>query len=235
MRQGQTCLQDLVERQGIPVFDQIPAALACVNRVLREDLRPQDLSREDNVNPVKIANIQLGDKLVKLQEVFDSLDVNNTGEISLSDMRSAFRIMTGEELSVDCLRAIAIGQMDASKEELQSQYTTCLDDIRVNFDEFCCIVTEFKSQLDSNSNLLNALSGKVMLLVNPLSRVMEWIWRPLALNDETVHRHHQSEINSVQAAPAHRPILFETQYRDIYLGGSGYPNWREDIAIPILK
>lgn len=80
---GQTILQDLVERQGIPVFNSIPIALNCTAKVntskimssivlklllsvqiLRENLSVQDLSLKDYAQPVKMAHVQLGDKLM---------------------------------------------------------------------------------------------------------------------------------------------------------------------------
>jgi hypothetical protein len=210
-----------VERQGIPIFDQVPVALACVARILREGISPQELSREDNVTPVRMAHIQLGDKLIKLRGLFDSLDFDNKGEITLTDLRLAFRIITGEELTVSNLRAIANGQIGGLYDN-SSQFTTInLDDIRINFDEFCCIVTEFKSQINSNDKFGQILAKKLStFLVEPIYKVFEWLFKPVTsvckLSDEQ--------------------IPYDTHYRDIYLGGSANPSlWREEIAIPLLK
>jgi len=209
-----------VERQGIPIFDQVPVALACVARLLRENINPQDLSREDNATPVRMAHVQLGDKLIKLRGVFDSLDFDNKGEITLTDLRLAFRIITGEELSVNNLRAIANGQIGGVNEDKSQFRTINLDEIRINFDEFCCIVTEFKSQISPNDRLSETLSKKLTFILQPISKVVEWFFKPVTsvckLNDEQ--------------------IPYDAHYRDIYLGGSAHPsNWREEIAIPLLK
>ncbi len=210
-----------MERQGIPIFDQVPVALACVARLLGEGISPQDLSREDNATPVRMAHIQLGDKLIKLRRLFDSLDFDNKGEITLTDLRLAFRIITGEELTVSNLRAIANGQIGGVYDD-RSQFTTInLDDIRINFDEFCCIVTEFKSQINSNDKFGQMLAKKLStFLVEPIFKVVEWFFKPVTsvckLSDEQ--------------------IPYDTHYRDIYLGGSANPSlWREEIAIPLLK
>ncbi|CAG2162161.1 unnamed protein product [Oppiella nova] len=223
LQQSQSYLQDLVERQGIPIFDQLPVALACVNRILREGIRPQDLSREDNAMPVRMAHIQLGDKLIRLREVFDSLDNDNTGEISLTDLRLAFRMVTGRELTNNNLRQIAIGRYGIDGIECDAEYKTInLDDITINFEEFCCIVTEFKSQITANEKLAQLLTKKLVFLVDPIQRLFNWLLKPVR--------------NALNCPPSPQHIPYDHQYRDIYLGGDTYPNtWREDIAVPLLK
>lgn len=64
LQQGQRYLQDLVERQGIPVFHNIQQAVQCSVTILRKNLRPQDLTAQDSAAPVKMAYLQIGDKLM---------------------------------------------------------------------------------------------------------------------------------------------------------------------------
>ncbi|XP_063245171.1 uncharacterized protein LOC134546333 isoform X3 [Bacillus rossius redtenbacheri] len=138
---GQMMLQDLVERQGIPVFESIPAALNCTAKVLRENISIHDLSLKDFVQPVKMAYVPLGDKLIKLREAFDALDTTNSGELCLADVCMAFRILTNRDLCLEDLRSIVVGQTGVLGKDVQS---IPLEQLRVNFDEFCAIVAEFK-------------------------------------------------------------------------------------------
>ncbi|XP_023210061.1 uncharacterized protein LOC111612999 [Centruroides sculpturatus] len=64
LKQGQRFLQDLVERKGIPVFRNIPNALTCAARLIREKIYPQDLNVNDIANPIKMPYVHLGDKLM---------------------------------------------------------------------------------------------------------------------------------------------------------------------------
>lgn len=125
----------------------------------------------------------------------------------------------------------------------------------MNFDQFCCILTEFRnlpasSKANSEEDhererrLWDVLVGKAGALlysvVSPVSRIL---CRPssspgckategtsaanqavpvgLARSDSSA----SSSIDSMVGGP-----------RDVYLGGScGATNWRESIAIPLLK
>ncbi|XP_069697772.1 uncharacterized protein raw isoform X9 [Periplaneta americana] len=109
---GQMMLQDLVERQGIPVFESVPVALNCTAKVLRENISVQDLGLKDFAQPVKMAHVQLGDKLIKMREAFDALDNTGSGELCLADVCMAFRILTNRNLSLTHLKSIVAGQTD---------------------------------------------------------------------------------------------------------------------------
>merc|ERR1712126_116306 len=67
-------VQDLIERQGIPVFNNIKVALDCTTKVLKENLSIEELGLKDQAQPVRLAHIQIGDKLIRLREAFDTLD-----------------------------------------------------------------------------------------------------------------------------------------------------------------
>lgn len=140
---GQLMLQDLVERQGIPVFNNIPVAINCTAKILREKLNLQDLAVTDFVQPVKMGHIQVGDKLAKLREAFDALDTTHSGQISLTDVCLAYRLMTNRKLSVTDLRRIVSGQTDCKETGKPTH---------VNFDEFCTIVAELKSSANTNGS-----------------------------------------------------------------------------------
>lgn len=207
---GQAIVQDLVERQGIPVFSDIHMALQCTARMLREGISPQDLGLADHAQPVRMAHIQLGDKLIKLREAFDALDTSNSGVLGLTDVCLAFRILTNDDLSMEDLQCIIANQRHSLQNVKKEE------DVVVDFDQFCCIVSEFKNkQTDGHrflrSVILRTLDWFHSLTVNPFARIIEWI------------------------LPRRRVRLLSGQ-RDVYLGGScGPTKWREEIAIPILK
>ncbi|XP_059484261.1 uncharacterized protein LOC132201798 isoform X7 [Neocloeon triangulifer] len=196
---GQTILQDLVERQGIPVFDSIPVALNCTAKILRENLSVQDLSLKDFAQPVKMAHVQLGDKLIKLRETFDALDHNGCGQLNLADVCMAFRILTGKNLSMKDLRSIVASQRGVLGKDVTD---VPLEQQSVSFEQFCSIMAEFKMR----EKWVTGPSSR-----SPLSR------SPTSTNNVSI-----SQLPSC--------------LRDVYLGGSASnSNWRDEIAIPILK
>ena len=101
LKNGQEVLQDLVERQGIPVFDNISVALNCTEKVLRENITVQELSHND------LTHVRIGEKLIKHREAFDALDTMETGELSLTDACLAFRLLTNRDVSINDVRNIA--------------------------------------------------------------------------------------------------------------------------------
>merc|ERR1719449_510880 len=99
-------VQDLIERQSIPVFNNIKVALNCTTKVLKENLSIEELGLKDQAQPVRLAHIQIGDKLIRLREAFDTLDSAKTGKLSLLEIRMAFRIHVHRDLSSNDLQAI---------------------------------------------------------------------------------------------------------------------------------
>ena len=43
-------------------------------KVLKENLAIEELGLKDEAQPVRLAHIQIGDKLIRLREAFDTLD-----------------------------------------------------------------------------------------------------------------------------------------------------------------
>ena len=209
-----------MERHGIPIFDEITKALECVALILNEGIKPQELTRKDGT-PLRSNHSSLSDKLIGLREVFDSFDSEKKGEITLTDLKLAFRTLTDRELTNNHLHQIAIAQIGGLNESDPNLRTINSDDIRVNFDEFCCIVTEFKSQISTNEKLGQNIVNKVIF--EPISRPIERLRKPV-----------NSAFKSSNS-PQHIP--YDPHYRDIYLGGSTSQSctWREDIAIPLLR
>ncbi|KAG8184235.1 hypothetical protein JTE90_013211 [Oedothorax gibbosus] len=229
LQQGHRYLQDLVERQGIPVFHNMHHAVQCTATILRKNCRPQDLTQQDSVSrPVRMAYLHIGDKLIKLKEVFDDLDSDNCGTITLKDVGMAFKILTSTDLPIDNLKSIVAQQKDLCNDtSCDVREEVAFDKVRVDFDQFCCIMTELRNQAESKFPNLAALRNKASELIysvlNPLSKLVDWVRpenRPLG---------HEEKNNG-------NDIAYDATYRDVYLGGTRRPStWREDIAIPLLK
>ena len=69
----------------------------------------EELGLKDQAQPVRLAHIQIGDKLIRLREAFDTLDsagkTEKTGKLSLSEIRMAFRIHVHRDLTNTDLQA----------------------------------------------------------------------------------------------------------------------------------
>ncbi|XP_075226881.1 NDT-like domain-containing protein raw isoform X2 [Lycorma delicatula] len=158
-------LQDLVERQGIPVFSDIPLAINCTAEVLRDDLNVQTLGVSDYSLPVKLNNFQNRDKLIKLKEAFNTLVKKKDGEINLCDVYMACRILMNRRITVPELKKIVASRADCVG--VRSN---------INFEEFCSIVSELmttsatitSSSTSTNpTNGLNGTSEKWILCSHP--------------------------------------------------------------------
>ncbi|XP_046398279.1 uncharacterized protein LOC124165067 isoform X3 [Ischnura elegans] len=272
---GQAVMQDLVERQGIPVFDSIPVALDCAAKVLRENIGVQDLGLKDNAQPVKMGHVQLGDKLLKLRETFDDLDTGKTGKLSLMEVCLAFQSLSGRTLHPDELLIVASGILGRESEAADGSIENnhhCMDGepkqpkrrqqlvprmlcvnltnesaLRVNFEQFCAIVAEFKARghLDciaqSSDSKANSDREKRTEEMKPSKDTEEHSEGTTLNSTERAvdSQHHILELGgngqTLSTTLARNDGELSRQI-DVYLGGScGDSRWREDIAIPILK
>jgi len=135
---GMIVVNDLVERQGIPVFDSIDVALECATKVIKQGLAVEDLGLLDGARPVQHAQLQIGDKLVRLREAFDAVDTLQSGTITLNDLKMAFRIHVHRDLTSSDLKNIASYLKDGS-------------DGAIDFNKFCCIVADFRQKKQKHS------------------------------------------------------------------------------------
>lgn len=209
---GFNTVRDLVERQEIPVFGEITHALNCTAKILRENIYPQDLGTEDHVKPVKCPYLQLGDKLIKLHDAFIN---GNSEQMTLSEAQVAYKVVTNKELTNEELQTIVAFKRGIDVQELDGTELP-LNEISLTFDEFFCIVAEFKNPHLESKRLWDILS-------HSLQRVIGWALprRPL---------------RSISGSGGGSGGGGGGGGRDIYLGGTigGRVTWREDIAIPIL-
>ena len=216
-------VQDLIERQSIPVFNNIKVALNCTTKVLKENLSIEELGLKDQAQPVRFAHIQIGDKLIRLREAFDTLDTAKTGKLSLKEIGMAFRIHVHRDLSNHDLRAICSSHgVNAPLSDLP------LDQIFISFDEFCTLVSEYKNRQNDNSKGWDNVVSKTVhffstVIVGPFNKAANWLGNTLFPSRSRTF----SNSNLGRRG---------SSIRDVYLGGSlGGSAWREQIAIPMLK
>lgn len=218
LNNGLITVHDLVERQGLPVFSDISVALRCTKRVLKDDVAIEDLGLHDSVRPVKLAHVQIGDRLVRLREAFDTLDTSRTGRINQDDLKMAFRIHAHRDLSQRNLKQIA--SVDPSQV--------------FDFEQFCCIVSEFKNAKSRSPRDGSRDRGKTSRVLKKFSC---WMTTPFMRR-----RSRESRVSAATCSNPGRvvtglgPKRRGSQIRDVYLGGTMKGNrWREKDAIPMLK
>lgn len=214
-------MQDLIERQGIPVFTSLEVALTATCKVLKENLCIEELGLKDNVQPVRLAHIQIGDKLIRLREAFDTLDTGRSGTLSLAEIKMAFRIHVHRDLTPLDLQAICSSHgVNAPLTDLP------LDQIFIKFDEFCSLVSEYKTKVRDQSRSRDSILSKTVhffsSLVVPVGRAAAWLAHlALAPRSRTFSAGNMGRRGSA--------------VRDVYLGGALSSSWRDQIAIPMLK
>ncbi|XP_031830262.1 uncharacterized protein LOC116426000 isoform X2 [Nomia melanderi] len=148
---GLLVLQYLMERQRIPIFESVSVALNCTSKVLREEMKVQDLHSEDSSRPIKISLSQNGMDSVMLRDIFKSMDVNDSGSVNLAEAWLALQSNVKCNMSVSDLLNVV------NKSET---YRTLIDDgfplkkdpreLRINFDQFCALAAETAWRTKSN-------------------------------------------------------------------------------------
>jgi len=220
LRAAMEMVHDLIERQGIPVFNNINVALDCTAKVIKENLNIEELGLKDQVQPVRLAHIQIGDKLVRLREAFDTLDTARTGKLSLQEIKMAFRIHTHRDLAAQDLRAICSAHgVNAPLSDLP------LHQIFISFDSFCTLVSEYKARLVGESGGHSLVAKTLHFFITPLTRAATWLAQALTPGPS------RPRASSASGYLGRRG----SSVRDVYLGGSLHTNWRETTAIPGLK
>ncbi|KAG0722549.1 hypothetical protein GWK47_044311 [Chionoecetes opilio] len=179
------------------------------NTILRENIYPQDLGSEDHVKPVKYPYLQLGDKLIKLHDAFIN---TNSEQITLAEAQGAYKVVTSKELTSEELQAIVAAKKGIDVQELDGTELP-VNEISLTFDEFCCIVAEFKNPHLESKRLWDILS-------HSLQRVIGW----------ALPRSQLLPIGSGGSEGG------GGGGRDVYLGGcvGRRVTWREDMAVPTL-
>ncbi|CAG2230302.1 RAW [Mytilus edulis] len=188
---GRKILEDLVERNSVPVFTDIDTALKCTEIVLNQGLRVQDLDLQHGAQPVIHGHIPVGETLLQMREAFNSMDsasftTVDDQQLTPQELKLAYKSCTGKDLDSKWLK----------KKDKHSKYY---------FEEFCCIMVESQVQ---PSTVQKKITSFISTIFGKFSG------------------------HSSCSMPCHS----EKDFRDVYLGGScGDSNWRDKIAIPILR
>ncbi|XP_031830263.1 uncharacterized protein LOC116426000 isoform X3 [Nomia melanderi] len=219
---GLLVLQYLMERQRIPIFESVSVALNCTSKVLREEMKVQDLHSEDSSRPIKISLSQNGMDSVMLRDIFKSMDVNDSGSVNLAEAWLALQSNVKCNMSVSDLLNVV------NKSET---YRTLIDDgfplkkdpreLRINFDQFCALAAETawrtksngvscESEISSVWSIICRKASKFLrrAIVQPFSRFLDWT----------------------------HSIVPETEKRDLYIGVIGEDQlWLETAATSIIE
>ncbi len=257
-----TMVHDLVEREGAPVFANLDTALSCARKVLREGVAVEDLSLSDRVTPVRLAHLQVGDRLIRAREAFNTLDTAGTGKITLADVRMAFRTYAQRDLSraqlIDILRAHGIDCNKTPSDGGQTLSDLPLGKVSIDFDHFCCVLAEFKNGADASgcaaasSAMPSTSTGSSSKREKATGFLRRRVVAPLSkLLGGGKHHHHNVQLRPRRGHNSHSPspppnshsppaaLLSRrgSQVRDVYLGGTlrGGNHWRDSVAIPALK
>lgn len=146
LNDAQITVQDLLERQSIPVFDDLDIALQCTAKVIQKKYKVQELSLDDGAEPIKHPWLQVGKRLITLREAFLAVEMTGSGILSFEDMCLAYRSATNLEFNPTWL----------TQEQRESKIT---------FDQFCCIWVEFRQKAPNWSlfdSVLSAAMGSVI-------------------------------------------------------------------------
>ncbi|XP_015591969.1 uncharacterized protein LOC107266214 isoform X2 [Cephus cinctus] len=218
---GLLVLQYLVERQRIPIFENVSVALNCTSKILREAVNVQDLNAEDGIRPVRLSPSQNGIDLIKLREVFESIDTNGTGTVSLGEAWLALQSNAKCNISVAELLN-AVNKSD-TYETLIEDFSSKEDhaEKRINFEQFSTIASELSWRLKNNGvsceseipsvwSILCRKASKFLrrAFVHPFNRFIDWT-------------------NS---------LVPDSDKRDLYIGVVGKDLfWLESSAAPLIE
>ncbi|XP_058806038.1 uncharacterized protein LOC131672678 isoform X2 [Phymastichus coffea] len=221
---GLLVLQYLTERQRIPIFESISAALHCTSKILRNAVSVKDLQCEDEIRSSRISFGQHGTDVTKLSEAFKSMDSNDTGTISLAE---ALMLLQNNgncnNLSVSDLRNF-LNKADIHEKAMLEKLSSNGDprEQRVSFEQFCTISNEWswrvkgtngvscESEIPSVWRILSRKASKFLrrAFVQPFNHFIDWT-------------------NS---------IITDTEKRDLYIGVIGKDSlWLESSAAPLIE
>jgi hypothetical protein len=204
-------LTDLVEHMSIPVFTDIDKALECTRIALEMNTNVRDLKLEDGAQVVKHPQLRVTHELIKMKEVFTDLDTTHCGRLTYIDVCHAYKTITGYDLPEESL-TVTDGNCNCHSADLPNGV---LHPLTLTFDEFCCLVSEYRYKTLPNQSLFQWLLDNICKL---LKRSVEWLTSWLQPKDFVVDKEQQ------------------LGHRDVYLGGScGQSSWRLDIAVPLLR
>lgn len=150
LQRSHAYLIDLVERMGIPVFSGIDVALKCTYKAIHQNTRVVDLTLDDGAQPVRHPHARVADKLIQLHDVFKNVDTNQSGRLTMRDLRLAFKTITDEDLPANAL-------------------TECDEYAKFTFEEFCTVMAEYRYK---RKGLLRRLISSFFMLPCRLTNII---------------------------------------------------------------
>ncbi|XP_015118123.1 uncharacterized protein LOC107041856 isoform X3 [Diachasma alloeum] len=217
---GLSVLEYFMERQRIPIFENISGALNGTSKILREAINVQDLNQEDGMRPKQISMSQNGVDIITLKEIFRAIDTNDTGCIRLRDAWIAMQSHAKSNTSIsELLNGV---NKSETYESLVKTLTSKEDptEQRINFDQFCTLASEWRQLKTNGANceseipsVWSILSRKTMkflceAFVHPLNRLLDWT----------------------------HSLVLESEKRDLYVGLVGKDLlWLESSAVPLIE
>ncbi|XP_029639739.1 uncharacterized protein LOC115214842 isoform X1 [Octopus sinensis] len=150
-------ITDISERSGYPVFRDLNTSLKCLNRMLKQHIKVQQLSSNDGARPVKHGHLRLGHSLQYLWEVFVQYS-EGADKLSYKQACDAFHYTTGQLLDTGWMQPLVNGSEAMS------------------FSTFCCLVMEAKSQLAlCYPSLRQLLTNTLFILLSITKTVPNWL------------------------------------------------------------
>uniref|UniRef100_A0A0C9PKW7 CABP2 protein n=1 Tax=Fopius arisanus TaxID=64838 RepID=A0A0C9PKW7_9HYME len=141
---GLSVLEYFMERQRIPIFENVSGALNGTSKILREAINVQDLNQEDGMKSTRISPTQNGIDIITLREIFRSIDTNDTGCIRLRDVRIAMQSYANCNISVS--EFLSIVNKSETHENLVRHLASKEDPSEqcINFEQFCLLAGEWR-------------------------------------------------------------------------------------------
>lgn len=172
LKRSYDIITHLSERNGYPIFNDLSTSLKCLNRMVKQQIKVQQLSSSDGARPVKYGHLRLGHTLQHLWDVFHSY-CENSDRLSYKQACEAFHYATGQLLDIAQVESVANGSDT------------------IGFTTFCCLVMEAKSQLAlCYPSLRQLLTNTLLILLSITKTVPDWLgWmfgRTPALRSERV-------------------------------------------------
>nr|XP_046914773.1 uncharacterized protein LOC124495438 isoform X2 [Dermatophagoides farinae]XP_046914774.1 uncharacterized protein LOC124495438 isoform X2 [Dermatophagoides farinae] len=153
LRRGRQYLRDIVEREEIPIFCDISKALRSAIQILDENVWPQDLAHSDDVIPVKNGRISLGEKIIQVNHVYNQ-SRNSKEEVTMKELSFAYLSWTRRVITSDLLRQIARWHLaQKSSDGKTVDILPPFDQIPLDFNDFCIIVSELEMQWNRMQNI----------------------------------------------------------------------------------
>lgn len=215
LRCAQKIIKCLVSRQGVPVFNDLNKAMNCVSDMIKEHYSTDQLIRDLKQN-YYTKYLKFSDKILRLREIFRSLDVSGMGRISLIDAKYAVRAITGFDITDEVLNSIKFCQLNGNNDYIDGENGENDYNMLLNFEQFFCLIAIYDFELEQlnfkhstkmptlkeNNKRKNALTvNNSNNIVKPIQKVIDWFSsvtnQPNRHNRQSLHLKNNENLNNV--------------------------------------